>query len=164
MSTTSLLRRARAYPRNSPQAAARLVALALIANGQIKACEWSILYETQARERLGLRGEEWHAVVDELCADLLSTSAGEPHCEIDPSTLAAWFAEVNDLELQCLVMRLTAAVVCADGGIDEGELAVLHGALQHWVLPAEEQQRLEPIVYGLDFQIVPRDRLRTAAR
>lgn len=148
-----------AYPRNSPQAAGRLVALALIANGEIKASECSVLYEIQARERLGLRGEEWHDIVNDLSTDLLKSAAGGPHCRIDEPTLSHWFAEIDDPRLQSLVAQLGAAVVGADGYVDDGEAVVLRHALQHWPLPYEEQACLEQMVYGLDFQVVPRHRV-----
>ena len=64
----------RAYPRNSPQAAGRIIAMSLISNGEIKAAEWSMLCKTQARTQIGLTGPERHAIVDGLCQDLLDAA------------------------------------------------------------------------------------------
>ena len=33
---------------------------------------------------------------------------------------------------------------------------MLRSALQQWVLPMDEQARMEPMLYGLDFQVMPR--------
>ena len=44
----------RAYPVNSAEAAARIVALAMVANGRIETAETVALDAHKARERLGL--------------------------------------------------------------------------------------------------------------
>lgn len=147
---------ARSYPHDSPQAAGRLVALALISNGEIKASEWAMLYELQAREQLGLSGLEWHDIVDDLCTDMLAGARARAECRIDGATLARWFAEVNDPALRRLVLQLSAELIAADGHVDEGESAVLRGAIDHWVLPTDDQDRIEPMLYGLDFEVRPR--------
>ena len=61
----------RSYPHNSPEAAARIVAVALIANGKIKAVETAALNAHVCHERLGMTEAQWHGVVHDLCADLL---------------------------------------------------------------------------------------------
>jgi hypothetical protein len=61
----------RSYPRNSPQAAARIVALAPIANGRVKTVEIAALDALGALGRLGVTRPRWQAVIGELCADLL---------------------------------------------------------------------------------------------
>ena len=61
----------RCYPRNSPQAAGRILITALLANGDLKAAEWQRLAETSAFDRLGLQGLQWHAVMGELQKETL---------------------------------------------------------------------------------------------
>lgn len=146
----------RRYPRNSPQAAARILAAALLANGDIKAAEWQRLVDTKAIERLGLPGLQWHAVVDDLCQDLLSGASKGRECLIDAHTLAAWLDEVDDPHQRALVIELCTQVIEADGEVHPGESLVLRAALEHWVMPMEDQERVEPLIYGLDFQVAPR--------
>lgn len=153
----------RRYPDNSPQAAGRILATALLANGDIKAAEWRRLAEANAFERLGLPGLQWHAVMDELCHDLMTSARPGQDCRIDAATLQAWLGEIDDLRLQALVLELCAEVVEADGEVDPGESLVLRAALEQWVLPMEAQGRVEPLIYGLDFQVVPRPRASAAA-
>lgn len=152
----------RRYPRNSPQAAARILAAALLANGDIKATEWQRLVDTNAIERLGLPGLQWHAVVDDLCHDLLSGACRGRECLIDARTLAAWLDEVDDAHQRALVIELCTQVIEADGEVHPGESLVLRAALEHWVMPMEEQARVEPLIYGLDFQVAPRRGLSAA--
>lgn len=146
----------RRYPRNSPQAAARILAVALLANGDIKAAEWQRLVDTNAIERLGLQGLQWHAVVDDLCQDLLSGACTGRECLIDAHTLAAWLDEVDDPRQRALVIDLCTQVIEADGEVHPGESLVLRAALEHWVMSMEDQERVEPLIYGLDFQVAPR--------
>ncbi len=153
----------RHYPRNSPQAAARILAAALLANGDVKWPEWQRLVDANAFERLGLRGVQWHAVVDDLCRDLLTNAGAGRHGRIDAPTLAAWLGEVDDLNLQALVVELCAQVIEADGEVHPGESLVLRAALEHWVLPTAHQERYEPLIYGLDFQVTPRQGARASA-
>ena len=122
----------RSYPRNSPHAAGRLVALALIANGQIKAVEWARLREIGAQARLGLAGQEWHDIVDGLCNDLLATAPTPISCLVDRKTMARWFDELDDRQLQALVIFLSAELIFADGCIDPGEAALLRVAHERW--------------------------------
>lgn len=152
---------ARAYAPNSPHAAGRLVALALIANGEIKETEWAVLHGLRACEQLGLSQSEWHDIVAGLCEDLLAGAIPGGSCVIDQHTLDGWLAEVSDPELQHRVIRLCADVIAADGYVEHGESVVLRSALEQWVLPIDEQARMEPMLYGLDFQVVPRQ-ARTA--
>jgi hypothetical protein len=146
----------RRYPRNSPQAAGRILATALLANGDVKAAEWQRLAETNALERLGLPGLQWHAVLDDLCQDLMRRARPGRDCLIDGRTLRAWLDEIDDERLQALVIELCAAIIEADREVHPGESLVLRAALEQWVLPMEEQERVAPLIYGLDFQVVPR--------
>lgn len=99
----------RHYPRNSPQAAGRILATALLANGDIKDVEWQRLADTQAFERLDLHGLQWHVVLDELCQDLMTGVRPGRDILIDGPTLAAWLDEIDNVALQALVISMRAA-------------------------------------------------------
>jgi uncharacterized tellurite resistance protein B-like protein len=146
----------RTYARNSPQAAGRIVALALVANGEINACEWDALHEVRAHERLGLRGPQWHDLLDDLCSDLIAASRPGQDCIVDATTLEAWLDQVDDPKLRTLVIELAAAIIQADGHVHPGESVVLRAALACWELSMDDRCRIEPLIYGLDFQVVPR--------
>lgn len=144
------------YPRNSPQAAGRILALALIANGEVKASELAVLEAMQAHDQLGLTRQEWHDVLHELCADLLLSAQMRPDCLIDPQMIEGLLAGVDNVTLQRLVLRLCTEIVNADGQIDSGESIVVLTAIDHWGLHPDEQELLEPLLYGLDFQVTAR--------
>ncbi len=54
------------------------------------------------------------------------------------------------------MLELCAKVIVADREVHPGESQVLRAALEQWVLPMREQVRVEPLIYGLDFRVVPR--------
>ncbi len=144
------------YPRNSPRAAGRVVALALIANGEVKPSEWATLESNQVHEQLGLTKEEWHEVVGDLYIDVASSARSLASSRFDDRMITQVLADVDDPTLQRSVMRLCMAVIHADRQVDEGESAVLRTAIDSWDLPPEEQEVIEPLLYGRDFQVVPR--------
>jgi len=101
----------RPYPRNSGEAAARIVALALIANGRIKAVETAVLDALNAPGRLGLTRSQWHGVINDLCADLLGTArCGNEIC-IPSETLDSMLDQLDDEDSRRLVLRLGDTMV-----------------------------------------------------
>ena len=140
-------------------AAGRIVALTLVSNGEINDAERFALFRTRAQERLGLDDDAWQT----LLADALE---GLSPYYFDPgargpsgSALGAlnlWASEVDDPDLQSLVVRLSAALAAADGYVDPGEAAVLRTLLDRWLLPRQDQDTIEALIYGLDFEVRPR--------
>lgn len=125
----------RTYPMNSPRAAARLVAVAMLADGHYCKREIDALDRVQAHAALGISSAEWQAVVRELCEDLLSVSQhGWGAACHDPGTLKALLAEIDDRELRGIVTGLCAAVVEADDHAADGEAVVLTAMRGNWRL------------------------------
>ena len=79
----------RKYPKNSPQAAARIVALTIISDGDVNNAEFALLDRLAVHEQLGLDRDALHEVFDTLCADLLSSNqlAWADACPVDAYTL-----------------------------------------------------------------------------
>lgn len=124
----------RPYPRNSPQAAARIVALTLLADGQLQRAEMSSLETLGVAARLGLRRYELHAVVHDFCADLIENARDDrdDDCRITPALIGLLLADIDDLALQRRVLALCAGVARADGRLDDGESIVIGAAIEQW--------------------------------
>jgi len=126
----------RKYPQNSPQAAARVVALTLIADGDVGQAELALLDDCAVHQQLGLTQEDLHSVIDTFCEDLLSskqlTWAGT--CPVDEYTLAELMSEIDDSTLRRKVLGLCVKLAEVDGKVAEGESVVLVAAVQHWGL------------------------------
>lgn len=143
----------RSYPHNSGEAAARIVALALIANGRIKPVEAAALDALRGHERLGLTRTQWHGVIRDLCDDLLGPArCGNEIC-ISDDLLEFMLDEVQDDSKRRTVLRLSSAVVHADRQVDDGESFVLLAMIERWGLHPDDHALLEPMLYGADFQV-----------
>ena len=66
----------RAYPIDSPQAATRLLAMVLVADGHYAPSELKTLDRLNACERLGLSPQTMKAVIDTFCQDLITVQPG----------------------------------------------------------------------------------------
>ena len=124
----------RTYPLNSPQAAARIVALAMVVDGQLGQTEIDVLERLNAPARLGLLLSELRTIVRRLCEDLLlSLEPGDfSMCHVDERTLAQLMAEIDNPQLRRTVLGLCIAVVEADSQVSDGEALVLVAAVEHW--------------------------------
>jgi uncharacterized tellurite resistance protein B-like protein len=126
----------RTYALNSPQSAARIVALALVSDGHLSRVEWQTLERLDASAQLGLSLHELQEVVHALCEDLLSAARlnWSDVCRIDPATLASVLEEIRDPDLRTKVLSLCTAVVQADAHLAEGEVRLLTAATEQWGL------------------------------
>ncbi len=124
----------RTYPCNSPEAAARLVALVLIADGHVCRSEIDALDRLGAADELGLKPGAMPGIVQTLCEDLLlgAYASGSLLANVDDETMASVMAEVTDPVLRGRVLRLAVAVANADRHLADGELLVLEAARRHW--------------------------------
>lgn len=124
----------RTYPTNSPQAATRLLAMALVADGNYSMTEIRALDRLEAPRRLGLPADEIKTVIDQFCQDLLSATQGEwtGSAQISDATRQALMREVQDPALRAQIMELCEAVALADGHLAEGEADMLDALVKAW--------------------------------
>lgn len=126
----------RCYPTDSPQAAARIVALAAMADGHLDHGELDHLERIGVHTQLGLTRADWHDVLHALCEDLLACTRltwGDA-CSVDPLTLQHLLAEVHDPALRERVLALCLAAAEADAQVTDGEALVLAAAVERWGL------------------------------
>lgn len=136
----------RSYPRNSPEAAARIVALTLLADGHLSRSELDVLERRKAAQTLGLAPDGLHQVLHTLCEDLLAGAHQNwaDACKVDPATLSELLSEITDPALRLKVMRLCVDVANADQHVAEGESVVLSAVLDHWGASALKVEELQP--------------------
>ncbi|MDO9234455.1 MAG: TerB family tellurite resistance protein [Aquabacterium sp.] len=129
----------RAYPVNSPQAAARIVALTVVADGNIGLTEINLLDKLAVHEQLGLPRHEFQALLDTFCEDFLASGQvkGADVCPVDERTLADLMGEIQDRGLRLKLLRLCVALAECDAHVAEGESIVLVAAVEHWGLHRE---------------------------
>jgi uncharacterized tellurite resistance protein B-like protein len=124
----------RPYPHNSPEAASRIVALTMLADGHLSRVELEALQRGSLQHAFDLAPAALHGVIQALCEDLLATahaSRGLSHA-IDMATLQVLLTEVDDPELQARVLRTCIDVAEADTHLAEGEAVVLLAVAERW--------------------------------
>jgi hypothetical protein len=128
----------RTYSINSPQAAARLVALSLLADGHVGSNEFDALEQAGLTGRLGLSAEQFNAVMQGLCEDLMAA----PHmnwgnlCRPDSDVLRQLAGELTDPLMRADVLELCRTAAQADQHIAEGEYMLLNSLANAWQLPS----------------------------
>jgi uncharacterized tellurite resistance protein B-like protein len=132
----------RTYPKNSPQAAARVVALALLADGQLQKAELDMLDRLGAHAQLGLARADLREVIHTFFEDLRETVrlSWADGSLLSPRTIRQLMDEVDDPELRLKVLRLCTELVEADGHVADSESMVLMAAVEQWDLHRWMQQ------------------------
>ncbi len=124
----------RTYSRNSPQAAGRIVAMSLLADGHLSSDELTALAREQISERLGLKPGEFGAILHALCEDLTASThlSWRDACQVDSEIMQIVTQELQDPALRAEVLRLCHAAVYADNHVAESESAMLAALARAW--------------------------------
>lgn len=124
----------RSLAHNPSQAAARVVALVMLADGHVCRGEYSALERKDICTLLGLAPGSFPGVVQMLCEDLMQGgyTGGALIDAVDEPTLAALMSEVKDSQLQQLAVQLAHAAAEADNHLSEGEARVIDAARRYW--------------------------------
>jgi tellurite resistance protein len=123
----------RTYRRNSPQAAARIVALMLIADGHVCSSEEQVLEKLNITRELGLDPAEFTRIVQALCEDQAIAHLPSPeNIHADRAAVETLVADIDDPILRDRTIRLCMAVALADNHLADGELVTLAAILNAW--------------------------------
>ncbi len=126
----------RHYPSNSPEAMARIIALALMADGAIDLSEIESLQHHRITKDLGLDDRQFDKVVRDFCEDLItfahSASAGQ--FEIDNTIIDSLLDEIQDTQLQNHLLSAMLHIVNSEGLLLRGEAALVSRAMTRWGL------------------------------
>ena len=124
----------RAYRPDSPEAAARIVALSLIADCDFSRDELEALDRSEARRRLRITQQCLNDVVHGLCEDLMM--AGDARwtgsAVLDGASLDSMLDEVRDPMLRMEVLQLCIVACTADGRLEETESRIIRAAVARW--------------------------------
>jgi uncharacterized tellurite resistance protein B-like protein len=124
----------RHYPANSPEALARVVAIAMMADGAIDSSELKSLERHDIINRLGLDHERFDQVFYEYYEDLLSCAHRLPsgQFELDAVNIGLLLDEIRDPLLQKKALRAMLDIVNADRCLTGREAGLIAQALKHW--------------------------------
>lgn len=138
----------RKYTQNSPEAGARVVALALMADGAIDRHEILLLERQNVLARLGLDNEQFDSIYYEYCTDMLVSAQrnASGQLELDIPGINALLDEISDPVLQKKILRIMLDIVNADHRLTAGEASLIALALERWGID----------LYGMTDSSVPR--------
>lgn len=124
----------RKYTNNSPKAGARVVALALMADGAIDRRETLLLEGQNVLAQLGLDDEQFDSIYYEYCTDMLASARRHPsgQLELDKRGIKVLLDEISDPELQRKILRIMFDIVHADNRLTAGEATLIAMALERW--------------------------------
>ena len=133
----------RHYAKNSPQAAARFLVLAALADGDLTRFELNSLETFPALHELGVDAALLNNVLAEFCEDverfqLIDTA---DNFQLKPALLAQLLAEIDDHDLQRTLGQAALQVIGADRKIHRGESVLICAALDAWDLLLEDFAR-----------------------
>ena len=127
----------RSYPRNSPEAATRIVALIMVADGHVSHSEVATMYRQHIGNGLGLTADQSARLLRELTEDMVSRAFGPwgSAGHIDEGLLRLLLADVDDPALRAQTLALCRQVAHADAHVSgtEESLMALAGTL--WAAP-----------------------------
>jgi len=135
----------RRYPTNSPQAAARIVALTVLADGDVATAELDLLARADVQAQLGLDRDALSTVLHDAFDDLEpGARMSMPNtCPVDEFILRDIVGEIEDPALQKRLLRLCIDIANSDGRVDIAECIIISSAMDHWGLQKEMFRRAD---------------------
>jgi uncharacterized tellurite resistance protein B-like protein len=128
----------RQYATDSAQAAARILALTILADGGLDQAELNSVTRSEAARRLQIAEADFEQVLQEYCQDLLQ---GADYLDgialrLAPEVLRGLLDEIRDPAFQQLILRTMHDIVEADGITTEEEVALLSQTAAAWPVSA----------------------------
>ncbi len=132
----------RSYPVDSNESVARVIVLAMLADGGIDPVELRLLERAEIIARMGLDHDCLTNVTQEFCEDLAAYGvyARPGQVGLDPATIDLLLGEIHSPALQANLLRAIFAVVHANGHLTGGEAVVIGQAMSRWGLELCEER------------------------
>jgi hypothetical protein len=128
----------RAYPSNSPRAKARLVALAMLADGRLDDAELESLVQNATFSELGIAREDFFEVFYDFCADVESLPRGNGDYLLSPAVLDQLFGEINQSAERQTLLRQIFDMIRSDGHLADSEADLFWHAVDTWKFRAAD--------------------------
>jgi uncharacterized tellurite resistance protein B-like protein len=139
----------RHYPTNAPEALARIVAAAVLADGGLDKHEIEALDRCDVVRKLGMSREDFDRVVHDFCDDMQAVSLHDHRGQLvlDRATTDQLLAEIDTPALQIKVLGIVLDIAAADGRLAPSELTLVSQAMTRWGLELHTQSaHLDPLV------------------
>lgn len=126
----------RSYAVDSKESLARVVVMALLADGAIDPSELRLLERPEIIARMGFDQACLLRVTQEFCHDLeqFAHNSRSGELGLDTQTIDLLLADIQTPALQANLLRAMLDVVYADGHLTGGEATVIAQAMKRWGL------------------------------
>lgn len=128
----------KSLPVNSPEAVARLVAVAVLADGRLHDEEIVWLNRQIILDAIGMDRDAFAHLLIEFCRELVKEAEQERVFLLDDTRLSRLAAEVTDPALRRVVLSATLILAKADGKIATGEQRLLQFLLKTWDMSVDD--------------------------
>ena len=126
----------RHYPTNAPEALARIVAAAVLADGGLDKYELAALERHDVVQKLGISRQDFDRIVHEFCEDMQVASLRDHSGQLglDRATVDHLLADVTAPDAQIRVLGIMLDIAAADGRLVPSELTLVSQAMTRWGL------------------------------
>ena len=128
----------RTYAPDSPRAMARLVALAMLADGRLEDRELAALDRRGVLSAIGITRADFYQVLCDLCQDLAALPDRRGAYFLSAQVLDGLFSEVRSTARRKSVVRTLFDVIRSDGHLAAGEQRLFWSALDAWRMRMED--------------------------
>ena len=124
----------RQYETDSAHAVARVLSLALLADGALDKSEIDWIRNTKVLDRLGIQPATFNQVLQDFYEDVMvgSDYFDALQFKLTHETMDALLDEIADPDCQSEMLSIMLDVTCADGVLSDGERALLARAVERW--------------------------------
>jgi uncharacterized tellurite resistance protein B-like protein len=125
----------RSYPDNSPQAAARILSLAILIDGGFDRDESRQLSESGLLETLGLDEAAFDAVLEDFCYDLQQSSTlwSVSEATTRSALIDSLLSEIVSPSMRLQLLDGMLRIVGADGRVSRSEAELIRRASARWI-------------------------------
>lgn len=117
---------------DSPEAAARVLAMALVADGHYSMAELKAVDRLGIPHKLGLEPQVFQSILEQFCMDLLATADGQWCAGVPADVRDQLLSEVRDPALREQVREYAQAIMQADGHLADGEVLLMDKMAGTW--------------------------------
>ena len=131
----------RTYPKNSPEAIGRIIAMAMVTDAKVDAREIRALDESDAWSTMGLDRQRFAVVARDYLRDLSESTAGDTIRLVDITRINAMLDEIDDRDARLRACAVMLEIFSADHEAADVEWAVLTHVMQRWGFTPESLRR-----------------------
>jgi tellurite resistance protein len=130
------------YPKNSPEAVARVVAMMMITDSRLDDRELGIMDELRIYDIIGISRNRFSQVMEDYCSDLMSEGEANGRVRlVDEARINEIVDLVDDHDTRLRACGMMLNIAKADGKLHPTEVAVFRHILDRWGFTLESLER-----------------------